>query len=84
MTTWQVMPSATSLQEAGIKLKVAKSSRASILDVKFEDGVLEIPPLFIDETTQPLFRNLIGFIWAVSPMLYMRLHFLSYAIGQPH
>ena len=33
----------------------------SILDITFEKGVLEMSPLFIQETTEPLFRNLISF-----------------------
>ncbi|PON95335.1 hypothetical protein TorRG33x02_088570 [Trema orientale] len=56
----QPMPSATSLKAAGIKFKMGTSE--SILDIKFrkDEGVLEIPPLFIQETTEPLFRNLIS------------------------
>ncbi|XP_035546528.1 uncharacterized protein LOC108994244 [Juglans regia] len=33
----------------------------SILDIKFNDGVLKIPPLLIQETTEIAFRNLIAF-----------------------
>ena len=56
----QSIPSATSLKAAGIKFKIGTSE--SILDIKFhkDEGVLEIPPLFIEETTEPLFRNLIS------------------------
>ncbi|EXC31342.1 hypothetical protein L484_017622 [Morus notabilis] len=57
---WQPMPSVTSLKKAGIKFKKGKNSK-SILDVKFNKGVLEIPPLLVQETTEPLFRNLISF-----------------------
>jgi hypothetical protein len=46
---WQPMPSATSLEEAGIKFIRGTTSK-SILDIKFNDDVLEIPPLLIQET----------------------------------
>ena len=55
---WQLVPSATSLQEAGIKFRRAKGM-ASLLDIKFKDGVLEFPPLLIHEKTETLLRNLI-------------------------
>jgi hypothetical protein len=57
---WQLMPCATSLVEAGIKFRRGKSTR-SIMDIKFIDGVLEILPLLIQETTETVFRNLISF-----------------------
>ncbi|KAL5581330.1 hypothetical protein UlMin_013772 [Ulmus minor] len=57
---WQPMPSATSLKDAGIKFKKCSMAK-SILDITFEKGVLEMSPLFIQETTEPLFRNLISF-----------------------
>ncbi|KAM6549615.1 hypothetical protein CsatB_021291 [Cannabis sativa] len=57
---WQSIPSATSLEEAGIQFKKATSGTfSSILDIQFKDGVLEIPSLYIDDDTEPLFRNLI-------------------------
>jgi hypothetical protein len=57
---WELMPSATHLTEAGIKFKRGGTSK-SILDIKFADGVLEIPSLLIQDTTETLFRNLISF-----------------------
>uniref|UniRef100_A0A6M2F8E1 Uncharacterized protein n=1 Tax=Populus davidiana TaxID=266767 RepID=A0A6M2F8E1_9ROSI len=57
-TGWEPMPSVTNLVDAGIKLKVGKSS--SILDIKFQNGFLEIPPLLIQETTEVIIRNLIS------------------------
>ncbi|XP_075668390.1 UPF0481 protein At3g47200-like [Castanea sativa] len=56
---WTLLPSATTLIEAGLKIKRGKSS--SILDIKFDNGVLEIPQLQTDETTESLFRNIISF-----------------------
>ncbi|CAK9154345.1 unnamed protein product [Ilex paraguariensis] len=52
-------PSATRLNEAGIKFKVRESS--CLLDVNFKSGVLEIPNLEIDDLTETLFRNLIAY-----------------------
>jgi hypothetical protein len=51
---WEPLPSATSLVEAGIKFKRAMSSQ-NILDIKFVDGKLEIPPLVIHEVTETAF-----------------------------
>ncbi|XP_073268283.1 UPF0481 protein At3g47200 isoform X2 [Populus alba] len=56
---WEPIPSVTNLVGAGIKLKVGKSR--SILDIKFQNGVLEIPPLLIQETTEVIIRNLISY-----------------------
>ena len=56
---WQPMPCARSLEEAGIKFRRVESK--SILDIKFNDGVLEIPPLLIQDTTETVFRNIISF-----------------------
>jgi hypothetical protein len=56
---WELLPSATRLIEAGIKFK--RGTSQSILDIKFEDGVLKIPPLIIDATTETVFRNLISY-----------------------
>lgn len=58
-TGWEPIPSVTNLVDAGIKLKAGESS--SILDIKFENGVLEIPPLLIQETTEVIIRNLISY-----------------------
>ncbi|XVE67725.1 hypothetical protein DITRI_Ditri09bG0011600 [Diplodiscus trichospermus] len=56
---WQPISSVTRLKEAGVKfVKVASDS---ILDIKFRDGSLEIPSLLIQETTETIFRNLIGY-----------------------
>jgi hypothetical protein len=57
---WKLVSSATSLVEAGIKFKRSTSSE-NILDIKFIDGVLEIPPLVIHDLTETIFRNLISY-----------------------
>ncbi|KAJ4729435.1 hypothetical protein OWV82_002216 [Melia azedarach] len=56
---WEPFPCATKIHEAGIKLRKRKSD--SILDIQFTEGVLEIPSLLIQETTETIFRNLISF-----------------------
>jgi hypothetical protein len=59
---WELLPSATSLVEAGIKFKRGtRLSSENILDIKFNDGVLEIPPLVIHDVTETAFRNLISY-----------------------
>jgi hypothetical protein len=58
-TGWEPIPSVTNLVDAGIKLKVGESR--SILDIKFENGFLEIPPLLVQETTEVIIRNLISY-----------------------
>ncbi|GLU00192.1 hypothetical protein SLE2022_175750 [Rubroshorea leprosula] len=54
-----LIPSATRLKEAGVKFQKAESR--NILDVKFNKGVLEIPPLLISPSTETIFSNLIIF-----------------------
>ncbi|KAG7985880.1 hypothetical protein I3843_03G049500, partial [Carya illinoinensis] len=56
----QPMPSATSLVEAGIEFKRGESNMG-ILNISFKNGILEIPPLLIQETTETVFCNLIAF-----------------------
>ncbi|XP_058084071.1 UPF0481 protein At3g47200-like [Magnolia sinica] len=56
----KIIPCAADLHLAGVKFK-KKEKYSSILDMKFTNGVLEIPPLVIDEYTKSLFGNLIAF-----------------------
>ncbi|KAF9666256.1 hypothetical protein SADUNF_Sadunf16G0210700 [Salix dunnii] len=60
-STWEPIPSATDLVDAGIKLKVVDSQERSLLDIKFNNGSLEIPSLLIHETTEVVIRNLISY-----------------------
>uniref|UniRef100_A0A2N9GS46 Uncharacterized protein n=1 Tax=Fagus sylvatica TaxID=28930 RepID=A0A2N9GS46_FAGSY len=53
------LPPATTLVEAGIRFERVESK--SILDIKFKNGVLEIPALSIHEDTESFLRNLISF-----------------------
>jgi hypothetical protein len=59
-STEKHIPSATYLIEAGIEFRRSGTSK-SILDIKFADGVLEIPSLLIQDTTETLFLNLISY-----------------------
>ncbi|KAJ0054314.1 hypothetical protein Pint_02967 [Pistacia integerrima] len=56
---WEPLPCATKLKQAGIKFE--KEMRDTILDINFRNGVLKIPPLLIQETTETILRNLISF-----------------------
>ncbi|PON95330.1 hypothetical protein TorRG33x02_088520 [Trema orientale] len=60
-TNWQHMRSASNLRDSGITFKENRSSE-SILDINFvtKTGVMMIPPLLIQETTETVFRNLIS------------------------
>ncbi|KAF9624279.1 hypothetical protein IFM89_009187 [Coptis chinensis] len=47
------------LRQFGIKFK--KGEDDNLCSMKFSNGVLEIPPLTIQDLTEPFFRNLIAF-----------------------
>ncbi|CAL8996918.1 unnamed protein product [Prunus brigantina] len=53
-------PCITKLHQAGVKFKLMRSSR-NLFDIKFKDGILEIPKLKIDDHTELTLRNLIAF-----------------------
>ncbi|XP_004305910.1 PREDICTED: UPF0481 protein At3g47200-like [Fragaria vesca subsp. vesca] len=62
----QRIPSAATLTEAGVTFRIPKEPKAGspggcILNITFKDGVFSIPPLAIDERTDPLFRNLMAY-----------------------
>ncbi|KAG1334046.1 UPF0481 protein [Cocos nucifera] len=57
------IPKATELQLAGVKFKRRKKSASdflSFLDVKFSDGLMEIPKIKVHDYSASLFRNLIA------------------------
>ncbi|KAF8399921.1 hypothetical protein HHK36_015791 [Tetracentron sinense] len=58
-TKLELIPCATSLLDAGVKFKM--STADNILELKFNDGVMEIPPLRIHEITGSVFRNIIAY-----------------------
>ncbi|XP_078170365.1 UPF0481 protein At3g47200-like isoform X2 [Carex rostrata] len=53
------IPSATELKEAGVTFKCKKSE--NILDIKFQNGTLEIPFISIEETRRSRLLNLVCF-----------------------
>nr|XP_034930821.1 uncharacterized protein LOC118061489 [Populus alba] len=54
-------PSAMELHESGVKFKLG--SKEKIFDMNFDlhKGILEIPPLFLEDCTEKLFRNIHAF-----------------------
>lgn len=55
---------AVQYHEAGVQLKrreYSSYSQHSLLDVRFKNGIIEVPFLPIDENTESLFKNLIAF-----------------------
>ncbi|XP_019189358.1 PREDICTED: UPF0481 protein At3g47200-like [Ipomoea nil] len=55
----QIIRSATELYEAGIRFK--KSKTQSLADISFRSGVLRLPPITVDDTSESMFLNLIAF-----------------------
>ncbi|CAN6681770.1 unnamed protein product [Malus baccata var. baccata] len=53
------VPNATELLQAGVKFTAGKGS--NLFDIKFSDGILEIPTLTVDDTTDLTLRNLLAF-----------------------
>ncbi|KAK9292123.1 hypothetical protein L1049_020081 [Liquidambar formosana] len=56
---WLPIPCVTELLQAGVKFKVG--NKKDLLDIKFNNGVMEIPPILIQEGAECLFRNLVAF-----------------------
>nr|XP_027118922.1 UPF0481 protein At3g47200-like [Coffea arabica] len=52
--------SAGELRQSGIKFKKAEDSK-SLFRITFENGVLKIPPLVVEDRTEPFCRNLIAY-----------------------
>lgn len=55
----EIVRSATELYEAGIRFK--KSKTISLKGIRFEGGILRLPPVLVDDATESLFLNLIAF-----------------------
>lgn len=71
----KTVPSATELQEAGVKFQRKKAR--SFLDVTFEQGLMLMPCLTISDSTNSLFRNFIAFEQSFPDC---GSHFTSYCI----
>ncbi|XP_042494070.1 UPF0481 protein At3g47200-like [Macadamia integrifolia] len=56
---WEVIPKVTDVVEAGVKFR--KGNPEEILNIRFKDWVMDIPPLLIQGSTECLFRNLIAY-----------------------
>ncbi|XP_059448409.1 UPF0481 protein At3g47200-like [Corylus avellana] len=56
---WSSIPSAIELQEAGVKFK--KLDKGTLFDIKFNNGVMEIPLMKIEERSESIFRNLAAY-----------------------
>ncbi|CAL8996929.1 unnamed protein product [Prunus brigantina] len=52
-------PSVAELYQAGVKFKVG--SRKNIFDIRFTDGILEIPKIRVEDHTEISLRNLLAF-----------------------
>ena len=53
------IPSVKELHQAGVKFKPGSSK--NLLDIKFNEGILEIPLLTVYDTTERLYRNILAF-----------------------
>lgn len=53
------IPSVTELYQAGVKFKVG--SRNNKFDIRFTDGILEIPKIAVEDHTEISLRNLLAF-----------------------
>ncbi|KAF8015757.1 hypothetical protein BT93_H1326 [Corymbia citriodora subsp. variegata] len=54
-----VMPSATELRESGVRFRALQEGELS--DIKFVNGTLAIPVLYVEDNTETRFRNLIAY-----------------------
>ncbi|KAF8015754.1 hypothetical protein BT93_H1324 [Corymbia citriodora subsp. variegata] len=52
-------PSATELRESGVSFRALQGGELS--DIKFENGTLKIPVLYVEDSTESQFRNLIAY-----------------------
>ncbi|KAK1356125.1 hypothetical protein POM88_049381 [Heracleum sosnowskyi] len=55
----KIIHSAIELQEAGIRFETSKST--SLTDISFRSGVLRLPGILVDVTTEAMFLNLMAF-----------------------
>lgn len=55
----QLIHCVVELKEVGVQFR--KGEDSDLLDIKFEGGVLEIPPLIIDDNTVPLLLNFVAY-----------------------
>ncbi|KAB2604244.1 hypothetical protein D8674_036688 [Pyrus ussuriensis x Pyrus communis] len=58
---WELIPTVMELLQAVVKFKSKNSNWSNMLDITFEKGVTEIPPIDIESNAESLFRNLIAY-----------------------
>ncbi|CAL2274668.1 unnamed protein product [Prunus armeniaca] len=75
---WDAIPSVTELLQAGVEFKVRSNTWDNMLDITFENGVMEIPPTEIRGNGESLFRNLIAYEQCNQSINYC--NFTSYAV----
>ncbi|KAF5465137.1 hypothetical protein F2P56_015168 [Juglans regia] len=78
--------SATELEEAGIKFKKAETS--NLLSIQFNNGLMEISPLSIEDDTETYLRNLIAYEQYCDPQnglnyVYNYVRFMDRLINSP-
>lgn len=76
------IPCVSELQEAGIKFK--KGVDGGFLDIKYQDGVIEMPPLHINKMAESLFVNLVAFEqynYIRSPYITSYIIFMDFLIS---
>ncbi|KAG0462733.1 hypothetical protein HPP92_021209 [Vanilla planifolia] len=54
-----IVRSAIELYEAGVRFRISKSS--SLQDIRFQHGVLSLPPVVVDDATEYAYLNLMAF-----------------------
>ncbi|KAJ3679559.1 hypothetical protein LUZ60_017570 [Juncus effusus] len=59
-SSWKVFPSATILHESGVTFK-KKTKLRDMFDITFENGVIEMPLLRIEDATKTTYANLMAF-----------------------
>ncbi|CAL8171917.1 unnamed protein product [Prunus armeniaca] len=76
---WEPIPSVTELLQAGVEFKRSRNDTLdNMLDITFENGVMEILPIEIGENAESLFRNLIAYEQCDPSITYC--NFTSYAV----
>ncbi|PIA41578.1 hypothetical protein AQUCO_02200192v1 [Aquilegia coerulea] len=73
----KTIPSATELQEAGVKFKKMVKKAGSFMEIEFSKGIMQIPQLYIYPNTNSFFRNLIAFEQCYPNS---KTHFTAYAM----
>ncbi|XP_042486588.1 UPF0481 protein At3g47200-like [Macadamia integrifolia] len=60
-TTVESLPCVTELLCSGVKFKKSPIYNGSLIDIKYNEGVIEIPQLCVHDFTESFFRNLMAY-----------------------